>query len=269
MNPEKANRWIFIGAAALAVLTGVLIFAALVGTGTGDDKERVAASGNIDVLVATQDIKANTRLNEDMFRTATFADEDVVAGAVSDRKAVVGQVARVDILKNDQLSSSKLGVSTENAEDAGIAIALPEGHRAVAVAVNEQTAVGGFIQPGNRVDVIVEFQEKAQNSDQKFMVVRTVLQNALVMARAQDPVQPVVTVGDDGKAVPPGEDDLTTPDDIDKSNAAAGTVTLALTPDDVLDLVQADALGNITLTLRPAGENDVRPTEDLRIPIFD
>ena len=83
------------------------------------------------------------------------------------------------------------------------------GERAVAVAVSEQTQVGGLLQPGDRVDVLVTIHEKpTASSDQQFLHIQTVLQNVEVLAQAQTPIAPTVTLGPDGK--PPGKSALAT-----------------------------------------------------------
>ena len=61
---------------------------------------------------------------------------------------------------------------------------LPKGSRAVAISVNAQKAVGGFVQPGNRVDVVYTVR-KGDNESYS----QTILQNMLVMAVDTNPTR--------------------------------------------------------------------------------
>ena len=56
---------------------------------------------------------------------------------------------------------------------------IPPGHQALAMEVNEVVAAGGFVQPGDNVDVLVYFRNGAGVSDAQ---ARVLLENARVLA---------------------------------------------------------------------------------------
>jgi Flp pilus assembly protein CpaB len=273
-NPERTNRWLLIGGVALAVITGILVFAAVANFGEDDGESAVVTEGDNSVLVATEDIAAGTKLEEDMFRTATFATDDLIVNPLSDAEAIVGQTVARDLLRGQQLSRNYLVTGTDDTEQV-LSVKLPDGHRAIGLPADEVKTYGGLLLPGDRVDVILTFTEKESAADnaRTFLVVRTVLQNVLVMAREQTQVAIVGGVPTEGEeedqgsnAPPSGLDAI--PDDVD-TGEGIGVVTLALTPEDSQRIVQALEMGEITLALRKLGDEGVAPVEDLRIEQFD
>ena len=269
---ERTNRWLIIGAAILAVVTGVLIFAALSSfEGSDNSSAKSAAKGDSSVLVANDTITAGTKLTPEMFRVAQYAAADLVPEALTDPRAVVGQVTRVDILKGQQASRQQIGQVSDDKHSDQLAFKIPDGQRAMAVKVDETSSVAGLVVPGDRVDVIVTIHEKqAANTDQKFIRVQTVLQNVQVLARQALQVKNVVALGADGKPLPEDQskpDLAQRPEKID--TASPSTVTLALAPDQIQRLVLATTLGDITLTLRKFGEDKPAKLEDIVVPVFD
>ncbi|HEX5007692.1 MAG TPA: Flp pilus assembly protein CpaB [Hyphomonadaceae bacterium] len=93
-------------------------------------------------------------------------------GAFIDQKAdaeglqkMVGAVARFDIVEGEPITATKL---VHPGDSGFMAAMLAPGTRAVAIEISPETAAGGFIQPNDRVDVIVtrevEAAEGAKNS---------------------------------------------------------------------------------------------------------
>jgi pilus assembly protein CpaB len=270
-TPERTNRWLLIAGVVLALVTGVLVFAAVGNFGGGDSVPSVA-SGDAPVLVANETISAGTTLNENMFRVASYNEADLVPEALSDPAVVIGQTATVEILKGQQVSRSYIASGADDDRTDQTAFKLPEGHRGVAVQVDKVTGVAGLLVPGDRVDVVVTIEEqRTDDADaDKFLRIQTVLQNVLVVARDQLDVESVVTINEDGTPVDNTTDKeyQSRPEDADPSSSLS-TVTLALIPDDVQRLVLADALGDVTLSLRRFGEGAPAPLEDIVVPVYN
>jgi len=272
---DRTNKWLLIGGMALALMTGVLVFLAVTkADGGGGNSSSPAADGK-PVLVAKENIAAGTRLSADMFRVATFAEGDLVPQALSDPQAVVGQTATVQLLQGQQLSSMNLASATADKRADQLAFKIPNGQRAVAIKVDETTAIGGNIVPGDRVDIVVRIDEteKATPNDLQFIRVRTVLQDVLVVAREQTGVDRVTTLPDAAATPAAGDTGAVgsqafeqRPENV-KPDAGLTTVSVALTPDQVQQLVLAAALGQITLVMRPFGDDQPVPLQDLRVPV--
>jgi pilus assembly protein CpaB len=133
-----------------------------------------------------------------------------------------GFIVRDTIAEGEPIVARKLVA----AGDAGFMAAILEpGHRAVATEINAETAAGGFILPGDRVDVIVSFE--ADSSGERGQMSRTILENVRVLAIDQ------------------------TASRSDEEQVKVGaTATLELTPPQAELLALAQGMGDITLSLR-------------------
>lgn len=106
---------------------------------------------------------------------------------------------------------------------------VKEGMRAVTIHVNDTTGVGGFVLPGDRVDVLYTQGSNDQST------IDVLFQNVRVLAVNQ--------VVDEKNGTP-----------IDGRNA-----TLELSPSDAQKLALAQSTGEVTFTLRSAGSLDTAP----------
>ena len=155
----------------------------------------------------------------------TRAAEDLAGGGA--KSEYFGSVVREPILAGEPIVGRKI----VRAGDSGyMAAYLEPGMRAMSIAVSTETAAGGFILPGDRVDVIVTVELDGSSEDEpnraKFAS-QLVLQNVKVLAidqstRAEDDQQAVV----------------------------GATATLEIAPSDTETLALAKAAGILSLTLR-------------------
>ncbi|WP_426038126.1 Flp pilus assembly protein CpaB [Brevundimonas sp. DC300-4] len=155
----------------------------------------------------------------------TRAAEALTGGGA--KSEYFGSVVREPILAGEPIVGRKI----VRAGDSGyMAAYLEPGMRAMAVAVSTETAAGGFILPGDRVDVLVTLELERGSDDapnQAKFASRLVLQNVKVLAidqstRAEDDQQAVV----------------------------GATATLEIAPSDTGTLALAKAAGILSLTLR-------------------
>lgn len=126
---------------------------------------------------------------------------------------------------------------------------LPQGMRAISVAISEHSAVSGFILPNDRVDVIVTRQYDVNQRNmqglvkQKQALTETVLSNVRVLAINQTFRQD----GDDKVTVPEGR-----------------TAVLELDPDQTEIIIKAETLGELSLALRSVAEGGVAGLQDAK-----
>jgi pilus assembly protein CpaB len=83
-------------------------------------------------------------------RTARAAAA-VVTGGSGPMEQLYGSIVRDPILANEPVTNAKL---VRGGEGGYMAVVLQPGMRAISVQVNAMTAAGGFILPGDRVDVL-------------------------------------------------------------------------------------------------------------------
>lgn len=141
----------------------------------------------------------------------------------------VGSVVREPILAGEPIVGRKI----VRAGDSGyMAAYLEPGMRAMAIRVTVETAAGGFILPGDRVDVLLTRETTlgnmgAQEGDRSKFASSTVMQNVKVLAIDQS-----TRAGDDEQAV------------------IGATATLELGPRDAEALALAKSEGELSLVLR-------------------
>lgn len=154
------------------------------------------------------------------------ANELATGGAKAD---YVGSVVREPILAGEPIVARKI----VRAGDSGyMAAYLEPGMRAMAIRVTVETAAGGFILPGDRVDVLLTRETTlsnvgAQEGDRSKFASSTVMQNIKVLAIDQS-----TRAGDDEQAV------------------VGATATLEVGPRDAEALALAKSEGELSLVLR-------------------
>ena len=153
-----------------------------------------------------------------------------VGGAAGGGKAdSFGSVVREPILAGEPIIGRKI----VRAGDSGyMAAYLEPGMRAMAIRVNVETAAGGFILPGDRVDLVLTREANlgnvgASEGDRSKFTSATVLQNIKVLAIDQS-----TRAGDDEQAV------------------VGATATLEVGPRDAEALALAKSEGELSLVLR-------------------
>lgn len=137
----------------------------------------------VDVLVASRDIPMGNRVDDALDWMAW--PEDGVSGLLVRRdqrpEAVAelkGSIARQSFFSGEPIREAKLIKS-----DRGfLSAVLPEGKRAIAIAISAETAAGGFVLPNDHVDVIMTRVRDAAAGQPAGIETETVLKNLRVLA---------------------------------------------------------------------------------------
>ncbi len=190
-------------------------------------------------LVSQEDVEPNTQLVvtaaigipfatkvEGRHLKLTEIPEGVLpAGAFTDLAEVEGKVSTTSIARGEILVAERFAAHTRGST---LAALVAPNMRAVTVRVDDVIGVGGFLLPGNTVDVV----SARKNRDQR-AITETILKNIKVLAVDQDAAteenEPVIV----------------------------RAVTLEVTPKDAEKIVKARTEGSIQLTLRNPEEEDV------------
>lgn len=188
-------------------------------------KQTSRQSQGVAIVTAATDIPIGTKLDVSHVKLATWPKEALAAGYLTDAKLMPGRVAVRQISAGDLITESKL-MPLNGATTGGImTYIVPQGHRAVTVAVNEVAGVAGFITPNSRVDIVLTTPRPGA-SDKEDNISKIILQNVPVLASGQ------VTEQKEGKPV------------------IVPTVTLDLIPDDAEKLIVGAKKGALQLLLR-------------------
>jgi pilus assembly protein CpaB len=180
------------------------------------------------VVVAAMEIPFGTKVEARHLKTITLPSNAAVGDHYGKADEVVGLIALQKVIGGEILLKERF--ADRNAGSTLAAIVRPE-MRAVTVRVDDVIGVGGFLMPGNHVDVVA-----ARMVDQRAET-HTVLRNLNVLAvdqtATQDKDQPVVV----------------------------RAVTLEVSPKQAEVLVKAREEGRIQLTLRNPLEQTPEDTE--------
>src|SRR5438093_5312330 len=240
--------------AALAGLAAAVLFIVAVNNGDSKSSTVSTGSGTANVVVATKTIPSGAVIQSDMVAAAKIDDARLIPNAFSDAGKVVGQRAKYEISANDQINPSKIGAVAAGSQFSSVPQASMRG---ISLKVNENTAVGGLLTPGDRVDIIASFKIKDRTlpDGQYILRTRTMLQNVEVLSVGQEHQEP------------PGARDSSTSDgssgtsgavpaDV-KEQPSASTITLSLTPEQVQVLAGIQQTAKTVWTsLRPVGDAD-------------
>ena len=190
------------------------------------------------VVMAKEDIPPRTIIREDMLEVRDVPVEAVPEGAIMSLQDVVGTMSMSKIYSGDVVTVQKV---YSDKSQAGFTGAIPEDCRAVSVSVSAVTGVGGFARPGDYVDVIMVEKDKQGATS------HLLLQNILLLGVNQE--AEARNGGAEGKE---GKESKETKEKVSKPAIA----TLALRPEDALELVSAASVGEIYLVLRPFRPKD-------------
>ncbi len=243
----KRSRIFVLG---IAVIAGGI--AAYIASQAGHHEAPIAAAAtaaaSTQILVAKSHIVAGERLSAGSLAWVAWPEQALQSdfitaaatpGAMTD---MTGWLARSEFLPGDPIRRQKL------AQGAGgfLSAALDKGMRGVSVVINAESASGGFISPNDRVDVVLTRSATGgiANSGPHS---ETILRNVLVLAINAKVVNPG-TVG-------PAPDEQ-------RGNTFAGQAiaTLALDPAGADLAVSAQAVGKLSLLLRPIDTSDTGKT---------
>jgi pilus assembly protein CpaB len=149
---------------------------------------------------------------------------DIANGGGPKLQALVGAIVREPIFAGEPITSKKI---VRSGDTGYLAVRLPQGMRAVSIPVTIDSGAGGFIEPGDRVDVMTAHADTSKGGS-GVMVAETVLANVQVLAVDQRVDTPKNTT----------------------SLPAASTLTLEVPAGDVDALVRARGGGTLMMALR-------------------
>jgi pilus assembly protein CpaB len=198
----------------------------------------------VTIVVARNDIAANTRLSSEMLIVKQVLEETKHPQAVQSLSQVVDKLTLAPLLKGEQLLLPKISERPKATTLSGV---VPAGKRAISVSATEVVGVGGLIQPGDWVDILAVFVDKDKDKTTDYSAFA--VENVEVLAIARD----VGGIDKDPAApIDPTQG---------KKNAAAtsqttSTVTIAVRPEEAQRLMLADKTGTLRLALRAPADRE-------------
>jgi pilus assembly protein CpaB len=166
----KKRIWIITG--ILALITTGMIYLYLKQVEAAAQENTVEMS---EVVVVLTTIPVHTKVTEDMLEIREIPSEAVHADTYKAIADVVGGTTTTELIAGEQVLTERI---VENGEGAGLSYRIPESMRAITVATSEVDGVGGYVNAGDKLDILVSHlpSEGAQ-------AVYTQLQNIEVLER--------------------------------------------------------------------------------------
>ncbi|MBA3879569.1 MAG: Flp pilus assembly protein CpaB [Sphingobium sp.] len=255
---------LLVGALLVAAITAFMARSLLVGS-AAPGASAVGAPAPVvngpEVLVATRALPVGTILDATAVKFQPWPQELVDPKAYfvkgqgdTDLKKLQGTVVRFAVTAGQPLTQ---GALVKPGDRGFLAAALGPGMRAVTVPVSTQSAVAGFVFPGDRIDLMLTQSVAGGGDGPPLKVTETVLKNLRVLATDQRTDN---TVDDNGKTVVRTYSTVTveaTPKLAEKiavTQNLGGTLTVALRSiaDNAAELEEAIASGAVSV---PAGND--------------
>ncbi len=238
---NKSVLMIMGGALVVAITVALIVQAKLSpkSRGGGD------APNMIEILVANKQLLVGDTLKETDVRWQQWPESGAYKGVI--RKTADKKLEDLDVyqaplrraIESGEPITRQAMVPDVKGANNFLSARISPGMRAVAVAVKANTMVGGFMAPGDHVDVVLSYTPNLPDvpeevSDQvvRRFASQTVLSNVRVLAVDQNA------------------------QDEDRPAKVAKTVTLEVTQEGAQILALADRMGDLTLALRRIGEKD-------------
>jgi len=233
---SRPPRWVWL---VLAGLFGLA--AALMGAGWLREPPAPSSATGIKctpVVLAARDIEAATELTPDLLRVdLRWPLESLPKGSFSGVEKLTGRVTASTVGAGEPILEARLA---PQGAAAGLTALLPPNKRAMTVKVDEASGVAGFLNPDNRVDVVVTLDKGDYSSAPTSKVV---LQNLRVLGTGQKIEK---RPGDKPQVVP--------------------TVTLEVSPEEGEALALAAQEGRIFLVLRSPRDQERVDTPGMDAP---
>lgn len=192
------------------------------------------------VVVASSDLQWGTVLKEEMVKTVPYFQESVPSDHHSRAEDLIGRVLVTRLKAYEPITESRL--APEDVRVGGVSAVLEKGRRAVSVKGDKVAGISGFIQPGNRVDVLVTMK----HPDTENEITKLILDNIKVLATGTQ-----INNSEEGEPAPVDVYTLeVTPNEAERISLAANKGRLQFALRNIKDQDQVATLGaNISETL--------------------
>jgi pilus assembly protein CpaB len=179
---------------------------------------------SLHVVVAAKALPLGTRVQASNLRLIPWPAGEPVVGMFTRIEDCADRALMADVAANELILNSKLAPKEAGA---GLPAVIPQGMRALSVAVNDVVGVAGFVTPGTMVDVLVTGKVNEGSRGGEDTITRTILENVRVLAAGQKIEQ-----------------------DREGKPQTVPVITLLVSPEDAGRLAMASTEGKIQLALR-------------------
>ncbi len=232
---DKRKLMLLVGALIVAIGTAFAARSLFVGASTPQAEAASKVPMGPKVLVAQRALPVGTIITVDSLNFQPWP-KDLVQDAYfvegeADLQKMVGTVVRNPITAGEPVTKGNLVAPGDRGF---LAAALGAGMRAVTIPISARTGVGGFVFPGDHIDLVLTQTVKGGEGS-PLKASETILKNVRVLATDQSTEQEMV----EGKT----------------RVRTFSTVTLEVTPKMAEKIAVAQTIGTISLSLRSLADN--------------
>ena len=232
---DKKKLMMLLGALVIAI--GTAMAARSLFTGASAPKvEAAQVPQGPKVLVAQRALPVGTIITADSISFQAWPKEMVQDAYFIDGEAdmnkLLGTVVRYPVTAGQPVTQ---GALVSPGDRGFLAAALGPGMRAVTIPVSQKTGVGGFVFPGDHVDLVLTQSVRGDGNQESLKTAETILRNVRVLATDQSTETEIV----EGKTVV----------------RDFRTVTVEVTPKIAEKVAVAQTIGTISLSLRSLADN--------------
>jgi len=235
---DKKKLILLVGALIVAVCTALVARSLFAGAAAPQAEAAVAEPQGPKVLVAKRALPVGTIITADAVAYQLWPQELVQDAYFIDGEAnmetLLGTVVRFPVTAGEPVTQGSLVAPGDRGF---LAAALGPGMRAITVPVSARTGVGGFIFPGDRVDLMLTQSVEGEGGEGGgIKATETILTNLRVLATDQSTES---TTTEDGMTVVRN----------------VRTVTMEVTPRLAEMIAVSQTLGTLSLSLRSIADN--------------
>lgn len=185
------------------------------------------------LLAPKDEVAQGTRLSAQHFKEVSWPRNEIPEGAIRRIEEVEGMYAKADLPSGQPLLRNNL---SQTQLVGGVSDLIPPGHRASTIKVDDTTGVEFWTTAGSHVDVLVTYHDKEDGKE-----------------KTQIAIEDAVVVSYNGNTARGAKPDMSGGLMSSRPSSTA-TVTLAVPVIDSVKLATIQAMGKISLVLRPPGE---------------
>ncbi|MCP9222482.1 Flp pilus assembly protein CpaB [Erythrobacter sp. LQ02-29] len=234
---DRKKVILIVGALFVAIITALAARSMIVGSSAPEASAVPAQPAGTRVLVAQRALPAGTIITADAIGYQQWPDglmkDAYFIDGQTDINKLLGTVVRLPITAGEPVTQ---GALVAPGDRGFLAAALAPGMRAVTIPVSDMTGVGGFIFPGDHVDLMLTQSIAGDDTTSGLNATETFLRNLRVLATDK---KTETTKGEDGKTEVTG----------------FTTVTLEVTPKMAEKVAVAQTIGTLSLALRSLADN--------------
>ncbi len=241
------NRNVLIvmaGGLLVAVLVAMIVQATL----KGDRKKQpVKEEARVQIVVASKPIKAGEVLSESNMKWVDWPKSGIFEGMLQkDGNKKITDIASGKVRRPMALNEPITKASLVEQKANFLAASLAPGMRAVAINASARSAAGGFVSPGDHVDIVLNYRPRINIPGGNDAATQALIQENVTGRAAETIMQNVKVLAVDQRATR------------NEEKVLPGKVyTMEVDPKGAQVLSVADSVGALELVLRPLGDDKI------------